>query len=82
MDPAPVARLTRFERARIIGARALQISMGAPILVEKPDLDPVRSAELEFRANLVPITVHKSGPRARQRRVVEHLKPKAVEKAG
>ncbi|MFX1452746.1 MAG: DNA-directed RNA polymerase subunit omega, partial [Promethearchaeota archaeon] len=28
--------LTRYEKARIVGARALQISFGAPILVEKP----------------------------------------------
>ena len=27
---------TRFERARIIGARALQITMGAPILIDVP----------------------------------------------
>jgi len=27
-------KITRFEKARIVGARALQISMGAPILVD------------------------------------------------
>jgi len=37
---------TRFERARIVGARALQISMGAPILVELTAdlLDPLTIA--------------------------------------
>ncbi|MBI5133456.1 MAG: DNA-directed RNA polymerase subunit K [Thaumarchaeota archaeon] len=35
-------RLTRFERARIIGARALQISLGAPPLV--PTAEGVRDA--------------------------------------
>jgi hypothetical protein len=30
-------KLTRFERARIVGARALQISMGAPLLIEVPE---------------------------------------------
>jgi hypothetical protein len=30
-------KLTRYERARIVGARALQIAMGAPILVESPE---------------------------------------------
>ncbi len=29
--------LTKFERARIIGARALQISMGAPLLIKRPE---------------------------------------------
>jgi len=27
-------KLTRFERARIVGARALQVSLGAPMLVK------------------------------------------------
>jgi len=50
---------TRFEKARIIGARALQISMGAPILirVSKKVVDPVQIAMLEFEAGAIPITV-------------------------
>ena len=31
-----MVKLTKFETARIIGARALQISMGAPILIKRP----------------------------------------------
>ncbi|MBI4416737.1 MAG: DNA-directed RNA polymerase subunit K [Euryarchaeota archaeon] len=52
-------RYTRFERARIIGARALQISMGAPLLIEVPAgmVDPIDIAELEFRKTVIPITV-------------------------
>jgi DNA-directed RNA polymerase subunit K len=52
-------RYTRFERARIIGARALQISMGAPLLVEVPAgmVDPIDIADLEFRKRVLPITV-------------------------
>ena len=40
--------LTRYEKARIVGARALQISFGAPILVEKPKnlIDPIKIALL------------------------------------
>jgi DNA-directed RNA polymerase subunit K len=55
---------TRFERARILGARALQVSLGAPILVDIPAgvIDPVEIAELEFAANMIPITVRR-GPR-------------------
>jgi DNA-directed RNA polymerase subunit K len=54
---------TRFERARILGARALQISLGAPILIDTaPNLiDPVQVAELEFAAGMIPITVRR-GP--------------------
>ncbi|MEE8198109.1 MAG: DNA-directed RNA polymerase subunit K [Thermoplasmata archaeon] len=52
---------TRFERARIIGARALQIAMGAPVILAiPPDLvDPVDIAELEFEKGLIPITVRR-----------------------
>jgi DNA-directed RNA polymerase subunit K len=54
---------TRFERARILGARALQVSLGAPILTDVPvDLiDPVEIAEVEFAAGVIPITVRR-GP--------------------
>lgn len=50
---------TRFEKARIIGARALQISMGAPVLIRIPEgmLDPVDIAMLEFKKKVIPITV-------------------------
>ncbi len=55
---------TKYEKARLIGSRALQISMGAPILVElkKEDLErlrfnPIEIAKLEFNAGLIPIEV-------------------------
>jgi DNA-directed RNA polymerase subunit K len=48
---------SRYERARIIGARALQISMGAPLLITTPRIDPLEIAIEEFRANMIPITV-------------------------
>lgn len=52
-------RYTRFEKARIIGARALQISMGAPIVVDLPAglVDPIEIAWSEFNAGAIPITV-------------------------
>ena len=65
--PAPleVHELTRFERARILGARALQISLGAPILIDVEPLlvDPVEIAEREFAQDRIPITVRR-GPRS------------------
>ena len=51
---------TRFEKARIIGARALQLSMGAPsTLAEIPKtmIDPVEIAMLEYDEEAIPITV-------------------------
>ena len=48
---------TRYERARIIGARALQISMGAPVLVKSERIDPLEIALEEFASDMIPITV-------------------------
>lgn len=50
---------TRFERVRIIGARALQISLGAPVLIKDLDgeMDPVKIAVKEMEQDLIPITV-------------------------
>ena len=51
---------TRFEKARIIGARALQISMGAPstlIKIPKEVVDPVAISMLEFKEGAIPLTV-------------------------
>jgi DNA-directed RNA polymerase subunit K len=52
---------TRFERARILGARALQISMGAPGVLESTsaDFDPMRIAVREFQAGSIPLTVQR-----------------------
>ncbi len=52
-------KYTRFERARIIGARALQISLGAPILVEIPDdiIDPIEISITEYNKGVIPMTV-------------------------
>ena len=58
----PEQSYTRFERARILGARALQISLGAPILTDIPPtlIDPVEIAEREFAAGVIPITVRRA----------------------
>lgn len=55
---------TRFERARIVGARALQIAMGAPILIDVPPevVNPVDIALLEFREAVIPVTVRRTVP--------------------
>ena len=60
-------RYTRYERARIIGARALQISMGAPVLVKNPKtVEPIEVALIELEEGLVPITVRKINKSARR----------------
>jgi len=63
-------KYTKFEIARILGARALQLSMNAPILIkiskeelEKIKFDPLSIAEIEFREGCLPITVRRPFPK-------------------
>ena len=60
---------TKYEKARIIGARALQISMGAPFTInltekdlEKIGYNPLNIAKLEFKEDVIPITVKRPYP--------------------
>jgi DNA-directed RNA polymerase I, II, and III subunit RPABC2 len=57
-------KITRFERARIVGARALQISMGAPILIELKAniIDPVEIAIRELDSGILPISIRRRLP--------------------
>jgi DNA-directed RNA polymerase subunit K len=50
---------TKFEKARIIGARALQLAYGAPPLIKVPEgmVNPLDLAELEFQEDVIPIVV-------------------------
>jgi len=58
------SKLTRFERARIVGARALQIAMGAPILVEVKEnmRSPIDIALEELKRGVLPITIRRTLP--------------------
>jgi DNA-directed RNA polymerase subunit K len=48
----------RFEKARVIGARALQLKMGAPpLIVVKADISALDIAKIEFEKDVIPITV-------------------------
>ena len=55
---------TKYEMARIIGARALQISMGAPLLLkmtekdlEKVRFNPLEIAKMEYHEGVIPIHI-------------------------
>ena len=54
-------RYSRYEKARIIGARALQVSYGAPVLVETDQTQPILIAAEEYDAGVLPFTVRRSG---------------------
>ncbi len=62
-------RFTKYEEARIIGARALQIAMGAPILIsvtveelKRFTFSPLEIAKKEFYSNVLPITIKRPLP--------------------
>ncbi len=59
-----MSELTKYEKARIIGTRALQISMGAPFLMKLSEKDledlrynPIEIAKKEFEKGIIPITI-------------------------
>ncbi|MBI5681235.1 MAG: DNA-directed RNA polymerase subunit K [Methanobacterium sp.] len=56
----PSKKLTRFEKARLIGARALQLSTGAKPMIEVDEpLDPIDIATLELKKGLIPLDIKK-----------------------
>ena len=66
---ADVEKYTKCETARILGARALQISMGAPFIIklsekelEEIKYNPIEIAKLEFKEGVIPITVKRPYP--------------------
>ncbi len=55
---------TVFEKARLIGSRALQISQGAPLLVklsqkelEKIHYNPIEIAKIEYARDVIPLAI-------------------------
>ncbi len=61
---------TKYEIARMVGSRALQISMGAPFLVKLSEKDlesigynPIEIAKKEFEEGVLPITVRRPMPK-------------------
>ena len=67
---------TRYEKARILGARALQIAMNAPILVKisKDDLeriryDAIKIAEIEFESGVLPISISRPMPKRKDEKL-------------
>jgi len=62
-------KYTKYEKARMLGSRSLQIAMGAPFLVklsekelEELHYDSFSIAKKEFEAGIIPITVKRPMP--------------------
>ncbi len=69
-------KFTKYEVARILGARALQIAMNAPLLIkiekealEKIKFDALKIAEIEFNSNILPISVRKPIPERKEEKL-------------
>ncbi|KAK9387038.1 DNA-directed RNA polymerase [Lipomyces mesembrius] len=55
--------MTKYERARILGTRALQISMNAPVLVDlEGETDPLQIAMKELAQKKIPLIVRRYLP--------------------
>lgn len=62
-------KFTKYEKARMLGSRALQISMGAPFLIklskeelEKMRFSPLEIAKLEYKKGIIPLTIKRPMP--------------------
>lgn len=62
-DRSTTPYMTKYERARILGTRSLQISMNAPVLVDlEGETDPLQIAIKELRAKKIPLIVRRFMP--------------------
>jgi len=87
-------QFTKYEIARILGARALQIAMDAPLLLkisekelEEINYNPIEIAKKELLAEVLPITVNRPLPRKKDSKIqkltkeeLEEIKRKEKEK--
>ena len=62
-------KFTKYEKARMLGSRALQIAMGAPLLIKMKEEDfkkikynPIEIAKMEFEKEILPITIKRPLP--------------------
>src|SRR3989344_166084 len=76
---------SKYETARILGARALQIAMNAPVLIKisKEDLEKIRYdalkiAEIELESGILPISVNRPMP-LRKNEKLKRIKEKTAE---
>lgn len=83
---AKTQEFTKYERARILGARALQISMDAPLLLKitkeeliEIDYDPLRIAEKEIDSGVLPITVKRPLPARGDEKEIKKVKIEIIQ---
>lgn len=77
-------KFTKYEVARILGARSLQLAMDAPILLkvtpeqlEEINYDVLQLAEMELESGVLPITVKRPFPRKTEEKIKKISKEEA-----
>jgi len=78
---------TKYERARILGARALQLAMNAPLLLKitdedlaKINYDALKIAEIELDSGVLPISIKKPFPEKKEGKLKRDATPKVSDK--
>lgn len=80
-------KFSKYEVARILGARALQVAMNAPLLLKIPEKEldeinynPLEIAKKELIADVLPITVNRPLPKKREEKIKVLSKAEIAEK--
>ena len=83
----PVQNFTKYEKARILGARALQLAMNAPLLLkineedlQKVNYDVLKIAEIELDSGVLPISIKKPFPEKKEGKLKRDATPKVSDK--
>jgi len=70
------SKYTKYEIARVIGARSLQIAMDAPLLIKISDeelknmrFDAIKIAEKEFEEGVLPIAINRPMPQKKKEKI-------------
>lgn len=78
---------TKYEKARILGARALQLAMNAPLLIkiseedlQKINYDVLKIAEIELDSGVLPISIKKPFPERKDGKLKREDAPKISDK--
>jgi DNA-directed RNA polymerase subunit K/omega len=78
---------TKYEKARILGARALQLAMNAPLLLKisdedlaKINYDVLKIAEIELDSGVLPISIKKPFPEKKEGKLKRENVPKISDK--
>jgi len=85
--PTETQNFTKYEKARILGARALQLAMNAPLLLkiseedlQKINYDVLKIAEVELDSGVLPISIRKPFPEKKEGKLKRDAAPKASDK--